>query len=110
NELGKRRTQQRDIAMDRARLIVTSAAVIALGMCLGACIYESVVQAPHFSARVAESLVNARNFFVVSHGGTFFRVLAPLTQLTLVLTVVLNWRGSERRWGGGVAPALFCRQ
>src|SRR3954468_573392 len=84
--------------MDRIRLIITSAAVMTLGMCLGACLYESVVIAPNFSARVPESLVNARNFLTVSHGGTFFRVLAPVTQITLVLAVVLNWRIPDRRW------------
>jgi uncharacterized membrane protein len=84
--------------MDRAGSIVRSAAIIALGMLLGACSYESVVMAPNYAAQVPESLQHARSFFVASNPGNYFRVLAPATQITLVLAVLLTWRVPGARW------------
>jgi uncharacterized membrane protein len=72
--------------------LVTSLAVVGLGMLLGAGAYESVVMAPNYAARIPASVEHARNFFIVSNPGTFFRTLAPATQGLLLLSVVLNWR------------------
>ena len=95
--------------MDRAGSIVRSAAIIALGMLLGACSYESVVMAPNYAAQVPESLQRARNFLVVSNPGNYFRVLAPATQITLVLAVLLTWRVPGARWWilGALAGAVL---
>ena len=88
---------------------MTSLAVIGLGMLLGASSYESVVMAPNFTARVPESLQHAREFFVTTNPGTFFRILAPATQVLLVVAVALNWRVQGARWwlaGALIALAL----
>ena len=84
--------------MMAVRLSVTSLAVIGLGMLLGASAYESVVMAPNYAVRVPESLEHIRGFFVTTNPGTFFRVLAPATQVLLLLAVVLNWRLQGVRW------------
>jgi uncharacterized membrane protein len=84
--------------MDRAGVIVRSAAIIALGMMLGACCYESVVMAPNYAAQVPESLQHVRSFFVVSNPGNYFRVLAPAAQIMLVLAAILTWRVPGARW------------
>lgn len=91
------------------RLNVTPVAVIALGMLLGASTYESVVMAPNYAARVPESLEHIRGFFVSTNPAALFRVLAPATQLLLVLAVLQNWRVQGARWwlaGALVALAL----
>jgi uncharacterized membrane protein len=80
------------------RLSVTSLAVVGLGMLLGASAYESIVMAPNFAARVPESLQHIRGFFITTNPGTFFRVLAPATQILLLSAVVLNWRLQRARW------------
>jgi uncharacterized membrane protein len=95
--------------MIRLRVSVTSLAVIGLGMLLGASSYESVVMAPNFAARVPESLQHIREFFVTTNPGTFFRILAPATQVLLILALVLNWRVQGARWwlaGALIALAL----
>ena len=95
--------------MIHLRIGVTSLAVIGLGMLLGASSYESVVMAPNFAARVPESLQHAREFFVTTNPGTFFRILAPATQILLVVAVVLNWRVQGAGWwlaGALIALAL----
>jgi len=67
-------------------------------MLLGAGCYESVVMAPNYAAQVPESLQHARSFLVVSNPGNYFRVLAPATQITLVLAAILTWRIPGARW------------
>jgi uncharacterized membrane protein len=84
--------------MVRLRLSITSLALIGLGMLLGASTYESVVMAPNFATGIPGSLQHIRAFFAASNPGSFFRVLAPATQLLLVLGVVLNWRVPRARW------------
>jgi uncharacterized membrane protein len=84
--------------MRPVRLNVTPVAVIALGMLLGASTYESVVMAPNYAARVPESLERIRGFFVTTNPGTLFRVLAPATQLLLVVAILQNWPERRVRW------------
>jgi uncharacterized membrane protein len=84
--------------MDRAGSVVRSIAVIALGMLLGACSYDSVVMVPNYAAQIPDSLQHARSFFVASTPANFFRVLLPATQLTLVLAALLTWRLPRARW------------
>jgi uncharacterized membrane protein len=74
-------------------------------MLLGASSCESVVMAQNVAARVPESPQHAREFFVTTNPGTFFRILAPATQVLLVVAVVLNWRVQGARWG--LAGALI---
>ena len=85
--------------MPLLRDLSLGAAIILVGMLLGAGVYESVVMAPNYAAAVPESLEDAKQFMRVTNPGNYFRVVAPLTQIALLITLVLNWRGArERRW------------
>lgn len=73
--------------------------MILIGALLGAAMYESVVMAPNYAHSVPESLEAAKRFMGATNPGNYFRVAAPLTQITLLITLVLNWRGADgRRW------------
>jgi len=74
------------------------AAIALLGMILGPCIYESVVLVPNMAADIPASLEHLRGFMKVSNPGNFFRVLAPATQVVLVVSLVLSWRRGSVRW------------
>ena len=79
--------------------IVLCAAIIFLGVLLGASIYESVVMAPNYRANIPESLEHARKFMSVTNPGNFFRIAAPLAQISLLVSLILNWkRPRGRRW------------
>jgi uncharacterized membrane protein len=84
--------------MQTLRTSVASIAVIAVGMLLGAATYEAVVMAPNYVTQVPQSLEHIRAFFVITNPGNFFRVLAPATQVLLLLSVLLNWRVPRARW------------
>jgi uncharacterized membrane protein len=88
---------------------VTSLAVVGLGMLLGAGAYESVVMAPNYAAQIPASVEHARNFFVATNPGAFFRTIAPTTQVLLLLSVVLNWRvpGARRFIIGALLLAVL---
>jgi hypothetical protein len=72
-------------------------AIVLIGALFGAASYESVVMAPNYAANVPSSLEHAKEFFSVTNPGNFFRLIAPLTQITLLITLVLNWRGAPGR-------------
>jgi len=93
--------------MQLVRQCVLALAVIAVCMSLGAACYESVVMAPNFAANVPDGLMHARGFLTQSHPGNYFRVLAPATQVLLLLSVILNWRTRNARWWLVTAFALM---
>lgn len=80
-------------------MIVVALSIAGLCMLLGATIYESVVMAPNF-ARGKAALEGARAFLIATNPGNFFRILSPLTQAMLLISVVLIWSAepSSARW------------
>lgn len=84
--------------MNSIRQILGFATIILLGALVGAGCYESVVMAPNYAADIPNSLEHARLFMRVTNPGNFFRVLAPATQLALLLSVVIFWRLRPSRW------------
>lgn len=84
--------------MNSIRQILGFATLILLGALVGAGCYESVVMAPNYAADIPNSLEHARLFMRVTNPGNFFRVLAPATQLALLLSVVIFWRLRPSRW------------
>lgn len=80
-------------------LIVVALSTAALCMLLGATVYESVVMAPNF-AHGKTALEGARAFLTATNPGNFFRILSPLTQAMLLLSVALIWstEPSSARW------------
>jgi Domain of unknown function (DUF1772) len=90
------------------RLVVVAIALVLAAMLLGAGVYESVVVAPNFQG-APTSLEHARGFYHATNPGMFFRVLAPATQLFLLLALVCNWKRSGTRWrlAGALALAIL---
>jgi hypothetical protein len=78
-------------------------------MLLGAALYESVVVAPNFQG-APSSLEHARGFYHTTNPGTFFRVLAPSTQVFLLAALLCNWMPVPlTRWrlAGALALAIL---
>jgi len=84
--------------MNSIRQILGFATVILLGALVGAGGYESVVMAPNYAADIPNSLEHARLFMRATNPGNFFRVLAPGTQLALLVSVIIFWRIRPSRW------------
>lgn len=85
--------------MSNVKEMLLCAAIIFLGALFGASVYESVVMAPNYRADIPESLEHVRRFMSVTNPGTFFRVAAPLVQISLLVSLILNWkRPRGRRW------------
>jgi hypothetical protein len=89
------------------RPIVAAAAIALLGSLLGTCIYESVVLVPNFAADIPASLEHFRAFMTASNPGTFFRTVAPATQVTLLAALLLSWRRGSVRWWYLIALVLM---
>lgn len=92
--------------MSRIKEIVLCLAVIFIGALFGGSIYDSVVMAPNFRVGLPQSLEHLRQFMAVANPGSFFRVIAPLAQLSTLISLVLGWkRPAGRRWW--LIPALL---
>ena len=84
--------------MNMLRIVSVSTAVIVSAMLLGASVYDSVVMAPNYRGAPA-SLEHARGFMHATNPGTLFRVLAPATQLFLLLALICCWKPDPAaRW------------
>lgn len=98
--------------MNLLRLVSAGSALVALTMLLGAALYESVAVAPNFHG-APTSLEQARGFYHATNPGTFFRVLAPCTQIFLLVTLLCNWMPVPlTRWrlAGALTLAIFGRR
>ena len=88
------------------RLVSAAIALTLSAMLLGAGVYESVVLAPNLQG-APTSLEHARGFYRVTNPGMFFRVVAPATQLFLLVALVCNWNPAPAtRWRLAAALAL----
>lgn len=77
---------------------VLIAALLGLSLLLGATVYESVVMAPNYERDVPASIETAREFMTAITPASYFRVLAPVTQLLLLLCVIVCWKARPVRW------------
>ena len=85
--------------MERARVVLIVAAILGLALLLGASAFESVVTAPNFNTGIPDSLRHMQGFMQVRNPGHYFRVVSPLTQILLLLSAIVCWRGPRgRRW------------
>src|SRR5215203_2799558 len=91
--------------MLKVKELVLVLALFSVALLLGASVFESVVMAPNFQSG-AQALDHVRQFMAAANPGTFFRVVAPLTQILLLLSAILLWRSSRRRWTLLLAFAL----
>jgi hypothetical protein len=85
--------------MSKVKEILLVVAIVSLGSLLGGSLYDAIVNAPNFSADIPQSLEAFRRSMVVASPGNFFRLLAPLSEVSLLLSLILGWRNPKgRRW------------
>ncbi|MFL6254090.1 MAG: anthrone oxygenase family protein, partial [Pyrinomonadaceae bacterium] len=82
--------------------------IISIGALFGGSLYDSLVLAPNFRVGLPQSLEHLRQFMAVANPGSFFRFIAPLTQLSILISLILGWRRpAGRRWWLVVALVLI---
>jgi uncharacterized membrane protein len=89
--------------------LFTTLALLGLTLLLGATAYESVVMAPNYERDIPDSLSTARRFLVRTTPAHYFRVVAPITLIVLLIDVIVSWRVPYARTGlvtGFVALAV----
>ena len=92
--------------MSTIKELLLCLAIILLGALLGGSLYDAIVMAPNYRVGIPESLEHVRQFMAVANPGNFFRVISPLTQLTILVSLILGWRRpTGRRWW--LIPALL---
>ncbi len=83
--------------MPRIRIVLVVLALFGLSLLLGAGVYDSVVLAPNLAGG-AQVLEHGRQFMSRATPGTFYRHVAPLAALGLVLAMVACWPARASRW------------
>ena len=78
--------------------ILSTVDVIGLGMLLGGGVYESVVMAPNYRSNLPQSLDYLRHFMTVTTPANFFRVVSPITMISLAATLIVYWGFLPARW------------
>ena len=78
-------------------LIVTALALLGSGALFGAALYDAVVLAPNLRGGPS-GLEHGRLFMAAATPANLFRVLAPATQILVVLSIGFNWRDPQARW------------
>jgi hypothetical protein len=62
-----------------------------------AVICDSVVNAPNFRAWIPKSLEHFRRFMGAANPESFFRVVAPMTQISVLISMILAWKQPRNR-------------
>ncbi|HEY0405503.1 MAG TPA: DUF1772 domain-containing protein [Pyrinomonadaceae bacterium] len=85
--------------MSKIKEMILCLAIIFIGALFGGSLYDSIVMAPNFRVGVPQSLEHLRQFMAVANPGSFFRLIAPLTQISILISLILGWRRPVgRRW------------
>ena len=85
--------------MSKIREIILCLAIVSIGALFGGSLYDSIVLAPNFRVGIPQSLEHLRQFMSVANPGSFFRVISPLTQLSILFSLILGWRRPiGRKW------------
>jgi len=79
--------------------LLTTLALLGLTLLLGATVYESVVMAPNYERDIPDSISLARRFLERTTPAHYFRVIAPLTLVLLLIDVIVSWRVQDARVG-----------
>lgn len=86
--------------------VLGTLALVAVALLLGATWYEAVVMAPNYERDMPSSLLLARQFLQRTTPAHYFRVVAPLAQLLILLTVLAAWTRAAR-WAFLLALGLL---
>ena len=85
--------------MSRVKEFLLIIAVISLGALFGGSLYDTIVNAPNYRVGIPASLEHFRLFMSVANPGSFFRLVAPVTEISILVSLILNWKHrSNRRW------------
>jgi uncharacterized membrane protein len=85
--------------MSRVKEFLLIIVVISLGALFGGSLYDTVVNAPNYRVGIPASLEHFRLFMSVANPGSFFRLVAPITQISILVSLILNWKHqSNRKW------------
>ena len=82
--------------MEKLRYIVTVLALLSVGALFGGSLYDTLVLAPNLQVG-AEGLEHGRLFMTAATPATFFRFLAPASQVLTLAALVANWRAPQVR-------------
>jgi hypothetical protein len=95
--------------MPTLQLVVTSIALFGASSLVGASLYDAVVLAPNLKGGPV-GLEHGRLFMANATPANLFRILSPATQVLLLVAVVANWPGPERRWPliGALVALVLC--
>jgi uncharacterized membrane protein len=77
--------------------VVTASALLSSGALIGAALYDAVVLAPNLR-RGPSGLEHGRLFMAAATPANLFRILAPATQILVVLSIAFNWPNPQARW------------
>src|SRR5262245_4160452 len=83
--------------MQKLRFLVTAFALLSVGALFGGSLYDAMVLAPNLQGGGA-ALEHGRQFMSAATPGTFFRVLAPASQVLVIAGLVVSWRTPQCRW------------
>jgi uncharacterized membrane protein len=88
--------------------LLVTLALLGVALLLGATAYESVVMAPNYEREIPSSIDLARQFLKRTTPAHYFRIIAPLTLVILVIDVIACWRFPQPRWWllGGLASLV----
>ena len=71
--------------------------ITAFGKLLGASLYEQLVNVPNFLKDIPQSLEEARPFWSSANPSNYFRIVAPLAQISALISFILGWRSRDWR-------------
>jgi hypothetical protein len=83
--------------MDVLSHVVTTVTLLSSGALFGASLYDAFVLAPNLRGGPA-GLEHGRLFMTAATPANLFRILAPVTQVLVALSVVFNWSNGQARW------------
>jgi hypothetical protein len=55
-------------------------------------LYTSFVDAPNWGANIPDSIATARQYYIASNPGNFFRIVSPLNQVLALIGVFITWK------------------
>ena len=77
--------------------VITAMALLSSGTLFGGALYDTVVLAPNLRGGPA-GLEHGRLFMAAATPANFFRMVAPASQLLVLLAIVTSWADPASRW------------
>ena len=59
---------------------------------------ESIVMNPNYRSSIPQAIVSLRQFMKVTTPANFFRIVSPITMLSLLATVLILWNSTNGKW------------